>query len=180
MAFSLFAQQAIANIDDFRSEGRTKDPTSKVLKELRQEERRRIPVDVALQASNEYNASGPVVVTLIVTNLFDKPLLMNRRMLVNHPRLQGEVSFHIVGPDGKRCELTRLVTPMDLREDDFITLKRGMSIQRSVDLADLYRLGKKGIYKVIAVYHNDIDQANRNLLVWKGVATSAPVEINLE
>jgi len=177
---TLLAPQAIANLDDYRSDGKRSDSTSKVIAEMRQEERRRIPIEVALKASEEYEVAGPVSVTIMITNLFDKPLLMNRRMLVNHPRLPGEVSFHIIGPDGKRCEITRLITPKTLREDDFMVLPRGMSMQRTVDLADLYNLTQKGSYKIRAVYHNDIDQVAENLPAWKGAAASDPVEIILQ
>jgi hypothetical protein len=171
---------ANASMDAYASSGRQADSTPKIISEIRAAERRRIPIEVALKASDEYTLPGPVPITILITNLFDKPLLINRRLLVNHPRLQGEVSFRIIGPDGKRSEITRLITPMGIREDDFVVLPRGMSVQRTIDIADLYGLGQKGTYKIIAIYHNDIDQVAQNLTAWKGVVASDPIEITLQ
>lgn len=165
--------------DSFISHGRSADSTTKVISEIREAERRRIPLDVALKASPEYSSGDPVEVTVMVTNLFDVPLLMNRRMLVNHPRLEGELAFAIIGPDGKRCEFKSLVTPMSISPGDFIVLPRGESIQRSVNLAELYRLPYKGHYKAVVYYHNDLDQPMGNMRAWKGVVASEPTDFVL-
>ncbi len=169
-----------AGYDAYRSQGRGVDPTAKTLREIRQAERRRIPIEVALKTSRAYAWHTPIEVTIIVTNLFEKPLLINRRMLINHPRLPGEVSFQIIGPSGQRCEIGRLVTPMALRDDDFAVLPRGMSIQRTIDLSDFYKLDQKGPYNVVAFYRNDVDGAKKALTAWKGVVASTPVEITLQ
>lgn len=169
----------LASHDPYQSTGRSADPTSKSIAEIRASERRRIPIDVALKAAHEASVPGPVEVTVMVTNLFDAPLLMNARMLVNHPKLQGELSFAVIGPDGKRCEIQRLVTPMSVHDDDFVVLPRGQSIQRTVDLADIYKLERKGTYKVTAVYRNDLDEPRGQQRAWKGVVQSEPVEIEV-
>src|SRR5579864_1347865 len=116
--------------DPFLSAGRAPDSTEETLAEIRDSEKRRIPIEVALKASENYHLRGPVNVTVIVTNLFDEPLVLNRRMLVNHPRLKGEVFFKIQDPDGHTCQIQRLITPLALHEDDFVVLPRGESIQR--------------------------------------------------
>jgi len=100
-------------------------------------------------------------------------------MLVNHPRLEGELAFVILGPDGKRCEFQSLVTPMSVSPDDFVVLPRGESIQRTVNLAELYRLPGKGRYRVEVYYHNDLDQPAGNMRAWKGVVASDPAEFRL-
>jgi len=133
-----------------------------------------------LKAANHYRTTGPVEVTVIVTNLFDAPLLMNSRMLVNHPLLKGEVSFRIIGPDGKKIEIQRLITPLSLRDDDFEVLTRGQSMQRSIDLGDLFGLKQKGIYKVQVSYHNEVDHIAGSQRAWKGIVWSEPVDIQLD
>src|SRR5258706_136755 len=113
--FILCAIPAFASagaIDPYLSSGRQPDSTTKALSDIRASEKRRIPLEVLLKASEKYSAGGPVEVTVMVTNLFDDPLSMNSRMLVNHPLLQGEISFKILGPDGKNVEIQRLITPL--------------------------------------------------------------------
>lgn len=166
--------------ENYASLGRREDSTEKVIAEIRAAERRKIPIEVALKAPEEMDASEPVVVTIMVTNLFPEPLLMNKRMLVNHPRLRGEIAFRITAPNGTICEFTRRVTPLAIRNEDFVVLERGMSIQRSVDLSDLYALTWKGRYKIEAVYRNDIDQVEDSLRAWKGSVRAQPIDIVLK
>jgi len=165
-------------VDPYLSTGRHADPTAKTLSEIRASEKRRIPLEVLIKSATSYALSDPVEVTIIVTNLFDAPLMMNSRMLVNHARLPGEIAFRIQGPDGKNVNIQRLITPLSVRDQDFITLERGQSMQRTVDLSDLYGLTRKGDYKVQAAYHNEIDHVGE-LHAWKGVVWSEPVDIQL-
>jgi len=160
------------SIDPWSSRGRAPDSTQKSVAEIRESERRRIPLDVALQVSNRYRLHDPIEVTVMVTNLFDPPLLLNSRMLINHPRLQGEMNFTILGPDGKSCEIQRLVTPMAVHDNDFVVLNRGQSIQRTIDLSDFYSITRRGPYKVRVTYRNDVDHPVGRLRAWKGVVSS--------
>ncbi len=169
-----------AMADAYMPAGRSTDSTAQALSDLRAAERRRIPLEVLLKAARHYKAGKPVEVAIIITNLFDAPLLMNSRMLVNHPRLKGEVSFHILGPDGEKVEIQRLITPLSIRDTDYITLSRGESMQRGIDLADLYGMKHKGIYKVMVSYHNEVDYIFETNHAWKGMVTSEPVEIQLD
>jgi len=166
--------------DPYLSAGRAPDSTGQSISESREAERRRIPLEVQLKVANHYKAGRPIEVTILVTNLFEATLMMNSRMLVNHPLLQGEVSFRIRGPDGKKIEIQRLITPLSLRDEDFVLLDRGQSIQRSVDLSDLYGITRKGVYRVQVSYHNEIDNASGHQHAWKGVVLSDPVEIHIE
>lgn len=177
---SIGAAGAFADVDPMISTGRQADPTAKTLSEIRAAEHRRIPLDVQLKTSARYSAGGPVEVTIMITNLFEAPLVMNSRMLVNHPLLQGEVSFWIVGPNRKKMEIRRLITPLSLRGQDFIVLARGQSMQRAVDLADLYGIDRKGAYKIQACYHNDVDHVGNAQHAWKGAVWSEPVEFRLD
>jgi hypothetical protein len=165
--------------DAYRSKGRGTDSTAKTLGEIRDAERRRVPIEVFLQTDGEYSRNDGVEVTVIITNLFDQALLLNRRLLVNHPKLSGEVSFRIADADGNRYEIQRLVTPMKVGDDDFILLPKGQSVQRTVDLSDIYGLQRKGVYKLQAYYHNNVDHVNGTRRAWKGLAASEPTEITL-
>jgi hypothetical protein len=162
------------------SAGRAPDPTAKKVAEIRAAEKRRIPLEVLLKVANRYPVGGPVAVTVIITNLFDAPLLMNSRMLVNHPRLQGELSFSIMGPGGKKLEIQRLITPLSIRDEDYTKLAKGQSMQRTVDLTDLYGVTQKGVYKLQVSYHNEVDQTLDGRRAWKGIVWSDPSEITLE
>src|SRR5262249_36889671 len=150
------------------------------VQEIKDAERRRIPLEIYIKAGEHYTVGGPVEVTVIVTNLFDKPLLMNSRMLVNHPRLEGEMSFRITDASGHRMEIKRLVTPLSLREQDFVTLTRGESMQRTVDLADLFALAARGSYSVQVAYHNEADYTVGDRKAWKGFVWSEAVQIRLD
>ena len=168
-----------STIDPMLSTGRAADPTAKTLSEIRASEKRQIPLEVLLKTATHFHAGDPVVVTVIVSNLFDAPLLMNTRMLVNQPRLQGELAFRITDPSGKRVNIQRLITPISIRDQDFVVLGRGESMQRTIDLADLYGIHRKGAYTLRAYYHNDVDHTSDSQKVWRGVVWSDPVEIEL-
>jgi hypothetical protein len=178
--FALSRASGSATADPWLSTGRQADPTAKTLSDIRAAERRRIPLEVMLRASDRYPTGGPVDVTIVVTNLFDAPLIMNSRMLVNHPLLQGEISFRIIAPNGKVVNIRRLITPLSLRDQDFVTLSRGESMQREVDLTDLYGITQRGIYKIQACYHNEIDHVGEGRHSWKGAVWSEPTEIRLQ
>jgi len=138
-----------------------------------------VPLDVGLQASSSDKAHDPIDVTITLTNLFDAPLILNSRMLVNHPLLPGEVYFQIVGPDGNRLEVQHLATPRPVQEEDFVVLQRGHSIQRTLDLADLYGVKKKGVYRLRVCYHNEINHNIKGQLAWHGSLFSDPIEIQV-
>lgn len=165
--------------DVFISRARVPESTSKVLAEIRESEQRRIPLEAALKARARYPLGAALPVTLTITNLFDPPLLMNSRLLVNHRKLQGEISFSVTDPEGKRCEFQRLISPLTVTNEDFVLLARGMSIQRTVDLADFFNMRKKGIYKVQAIYHNDMNVLIDGQRSWMGQITSDINEIEL-
>ncbi len=165
--------------DPMISTGRSADPSSKTLSEIRAAERRRIPLEVYLKSSTHQRAGGPVEVTVIITNLFPAAILLNSRMLVNHPKLQGEIAFRILDKAGQPLEIQSLVTPLTMREDDFVILARGESVQRTVDLSDLYGMRRKGDYKVQAYYHNEVDFVAQGKRAWKGRVWSEPIDIQL-
>src|SRR5688572_4049489 len=98
LASVMAGAQTMPSKDSWTSRGRRADPQAKILAEIRESERRKLPIEVALKARSEYRRSEAVDVTITITNLFDKPILINSRMLVNHLLLPGEVAFKIIGP----------------------------------------------------------------------------------
>jgi hypothetical protein len=174
------APSAQAMEDAFISHGRMPDSTQKIISEIREDDKRSIPLEVAIKSRSTYSNSGPIGVTVTVTNLFEPPLLLNSRLLVNHRLLPGELSFLIIDPNGKRCEIQRLVSPIDLRDEDFVLLERGMSIQRTVDLADFYQMHKKGTYKIRVYYHNSDERIVNNQHAWMGTLVSEPTDLTLQ
>ncbi len=179
--FILFtAMLVMGAAEPLRSPGFAPDPTAKTLSELRAAERRKIPLDVYLKTSNHYQAGDSVEVTVTVTNLFRKPLLMNSRMLVNHPLLQGELHFDIKDESGNPVNLETPVTPLTVKDEDLVILDKGESIQRTVDLADLFGMSRKGSYVIQACYHNEMDGMTEGERTWKGRVWSEPVHIELQ
>lgn len=170
---------AYAMDDVMLSQGRAPDSTRKIMTELREAEQRKVPLEVAIKARARYGVNESVPVTITVTNLFDPPLLLNSRMLVNHRLLAGEIAFLITDPAGKRCEFQRLVSPRPVADEDFVLLARGMSIQRTVDLADYFNLSRKGTYKVQALYRNQYDQMMNGTRAWLGIVPSDVTEIEI-
>src|ERR1044072_9227522 len=63
--------QSMTAADPMLSSSRQEDPTAKTLAEIRDADKRRIPLEVALKTSNQYVAGNPIQVTVMVTNLFD-------------------------------------------------------------------------------------------------------------
>ena len=59
-------------------------------------------------------------------------------------------------------------------------LARGQSMQRTVDLADLFGMSTKGTYTIRVAYHNEVDHIGSTAHAWKGVVWSEPIEIRLE
>lgn len=168
----------LAGTDLYVSRGRSPDPTAKILAEIRESERRRIPIEVAVTTRQAYKGAG-IPVTITITNLFDNPLLLNSRMLVNHRLLPGELSFTVIGPDGRKCEFQRLVAALELTDADFVLLARGMSIQRTIDLADFFKMSRRGTYKVQAFYRNETDHLINGRKAWMGIAYSDLTEFNI-
>jgi hypothetical protein len=165
--------------DSWVSQGRAPDSTSKRLAEIRESERRRQPLEVLLQVQEGYSKRGPMPVTVMITNLFQNPLVVNSRLLVNHPRMPGEMFFRILGPDGHPLQIRRIITPLALRGDDFVVLSQGRTIERTIDLADLYDLHQKGVYRVDVCYHNEVDLPIGHMRAWTGIIASDPVDIRV-
>ena len=180
LAVLLAVSGARAMDDVMLSQGRAPDSSAKIMSELRDSERRKIPLEVAITARAHYPLNDAVPITITVTNLFDPPLLLNNRMLVNHRLLPGEISFIVVDPHGKRCDFQRLVSPGAVTNDDFLLLARGMSMQRTVDLADYFSLSTKGVYKVQAFYRNESGQLINGTRAWLGIAPSEVTEIEIQ
>src|SRR5437879_1115391 len=66
--------------------------------------------EITLKTAPHHARNSPIQVTVLLTNISINPELINRRFLVNHPSLTGDIYFEVVGPDGRPLLFQRLVT----------------------------------------------------------------------
>jgi hypothetical protein len=134
---------------------------------------------VSLKARAHYS-SKPVIVTVMLSNQSQEPLLINNRMLFNQYPRAGEIAFQIEGPHKAPYPLTKAVMPRDILDTDLTVLPPGQTMEQSADLTDMYALHKRGPYKVQVIYYNNIALEKDGLSTWRGTIASEPVELVLE
>jgi hypothetical protein len=137
------------------------------------------PITVTLRAARDYGRHDPVDVTVMITNFSRKSVLLNERLLVNHPVREGEIVFSIQGPDGKPYGLQRIISPRPLKVSDFAVLPPNQSVERTIDIGDMYGLRKKGLYKVRVAYRNIFEGPQSAYRAWRGVVWSDPIELKV-
>lgn len=135
---------------------------------------------VYLKAKDHYSAWSPVIVTVMLSNQTNSPLLINSRMRTNRYPLDGELSFIIKGPNDKEFKLQKGVTPRDLLDGELSTLTVGETTEQAVDLTALYGVSKRGHYRIQVLYYNRFDLEKDGMKTWRGVIASEPVEITLQ
>jgi hypothetical protein len=134
---------------------------------------------VSLKNKAVYSAGDPILVTVMLSNQSQEPLLINARMLFNRYPLPGEVSFNIQGPREQNYPLLKAIAPQDIRNEDLAILTTGETMERQVDLNEFYGVRKRGKYKVQVVYYNSVDLEKDSLKTWRGSLASDPTEIEL-
>ncbi len=137
-------------------------------------------LSVRIRASDHLPAGSSVEVTVLVTNTGNTPVLVNRRLLVNHEISEGEIFFRIESSTNKSFSFQALVTPRDLDDNDFQVLKIGETISKTVDLADRYAVKEPGQYKIAVVYRNTYHRSKAGLNAWIGSISSPPITVVLE
>jgi hypothetical protein len=138
-------------------------------------------VSVTVKTSDHYAAGRPVPVTVQITNESKRPVLLNKRLLVNHEISDGELFFVVESEQGNdyRHGFQALVTPRDLDDEDFVAVSPGDSISKTVDLADRYALKEKGFYTLTVTYRNEHEWSKDGLRAWKGSVRSNPARIRV-
>jgi hypothetical protein len=134
---------------------------------------------VSLKSKARYD-KRPVVVTVMLSNQSQEPLLINKRMRFNHYPLDGEIAFVIEGPGGKPFPLLKVVSPREVNDVDLEVLKVGETMEQMADLTDMYGIRKSGKYKVQAIYYNQLDRERAGLHTWRGSLASDKTEFILD
>ncbi|MEW5759157.1 MAG: hypothetical protein AB1779_00140 [Candidatus Thermoplasmatota archaeon] len=134
---------------------------------------------IQLKAQKEsYSVGEKINVTVILKNLSDAPITINKRMGINPkymPEGYWEVKFDIVFPPGKRLIRCAFINRGKLDKEDFTLLQPGEEKSEAYTLTDWYWMKLPGIYEVKVTYHNSIDGKQFGLSAWTGEITSKPV-----
>jgi len=134
-------------------------------------------LEIWLQAEEAYHSRKPIKVTVMVSNRSTDPLLVNKRMLFNFEGLEGELFFDVQDPRGEAMSFQLLITPREPRNDEFVVLKPGHAIQRTVDLKELHKIKRKGTYKVRVTYRNVYERSLDSMRAWMGSVSSDPLTL---
>ena len=125
-----------------------------------------------------------ISIRLILKNVSNREVTVNRRFLVNSPAVgptQREVTIVLIGPDGSEFPFLSLVNPGALQKSDFLTLQPGDEVSRDYNLADDFSSWdmQAGTYRVKATYENRNDGAAFGLTAWTNVLQSSEIEIKI-
>ena len=125
-----------------------------------------------------------IVIRLILKNVSNQEVTVNRRFLVNSPAVgptQREVTILLVGPDGSEFPFLSLVNSGALQKSDFLTLRPGHEVSRDYNLADDFSSWdmQAGTYRVQATYENRNDGAAFGLTAWTDVLQSSEIKIEI-
>ena len=127
----------------------------------------------------QYRIGEPIYCTLILGNVGDQSLVVNKRLVVNYSSLfPHEVLFHITDPDGNLLDFIPMVTvSIYPKSEHFITLRSSQFVRKTWEISRYFSFEKKGKYNIQAVYENYYQP--EGMKVWKGSITSNVVEIEV-
>jgi hypothetical protein len=135
---------------------------------------------VLLKSRYRYSGWHPIRVTVMVENQGMEPVLINGRMQFNQYPKPGEVSFIIEGPHGDYMPIRKAIDPGSLADDDIAVLRPGESVEREVDLRDMYGIRHSGPYRIQAIYYNGAYDERDGLTMWRGAIASEPTQITVQ
>lgn len=126
----------------------------------------------------EYQMGESIQCTLLLGNVGNQPLVVNKRLVVNYDAtFPHEVLFRITGPDGKLLEFIPIIKVGLPEPEDFTTLPPSEFIMSTYELSLYFSFTKEGKYSIQAIYENYYQPVG--MKVWKGSITSNIVEIKL-
>ncbi len=134
---------------------------------------------VSLKNKAAYKAGEAVIVTVMLSNQSQVPILINGRMLFNRYPNPGEISFNIEGPKKQTYPLLKIISPQEITPTDLIVLQPGETLEREVDLSLMYGVRYRGRYRIQVLYYNSIDLEKDKLRTWRGSLASDPTDIYL-
>jgi hypothetical protein len=136
---------------------------------------------VALHAEFRSGRLSQSALFLALINASDRPVWVNRRMLVGLPGASDgrrEIWLDVTGPSGAvdfRCKVDALGS----RAEDYIVLFPGQSVGREYDLAQCYILDNHRKYSVTAHFQDSSHvPAPAGVDELKEVITAAPVALH--
>ena len=126
-----------------------------------------------------YRIGEPMHCTLILGNTGNQPLVVNKRLVLNHSAFfPHEVLFSITAPDGKMLSFIPMVmVSINPKPEDFVTLYPSQFVRRTWELTRYFSFEKEGRYRIQALYENYYEPPGMS--VWKGKITSNKVEVEV-
>jgi len=127
----------------------------------------------------QYKIGEPIYCTLILGNVGDQPLVVNKRLVVNYSSLfPHEVLFYITDPDGNLLKFIPMVrVSIYPGPEHFVTLSPSQFVRKTWEISRYFSFEKEGKYSIQTVYENYYQP--QDMKVWKGSITSNAVEIEV-
>jgi hypothetical protein len=138
---------------------------------------------------DSYHVGETVIAKIKLTNVDDKPIIVNSRMSVNLPPIPSpirEIAFDITTPTGETYWPDIVIDPGPLYNTHFIELKPGESFEDDIYLSSyFYEFTEVGTYLVVANYQNTLDPQDAivsqgvedHRIAWKGELNSNQVQL---
>ena len=107
----------------------------------------------------EYKKSEPVMLDVKLENTGDKPIYVNKRLLINseeRPAGSREITLSATSPDGKKLPCKVSYETGLPKSDYFVSLKpqESVKLDNKRDMRNYFDLTKPGEYSIIATYQN--------------------------
>ena len=133
------------------------------------------PLELTVTPTGDAMVGRPIAVNVAVFNTSGAPVAVNRRFLLDHDAGPGELALTVTAEGAAQpLVFQSLITPADLRDDNFTTLAPGGHLAVRVDLGSAYALSTAGRYTIVARYRNADTRG------WVGDLTSAPARIEVQ
>ena len=129
-----------------------------------------------------FQSADAIPVTLVLTNQGHERLLVNRRMAPNHPHApdsQRDIVFVITAPSGQEMQLNKFINVRTPKEDDFLVLEAGETVERTIYLEQILSFVEIGEYSIQAIYQNATDPGTGES-AWKGQISSEKLFFTVE
>lgn len=129
-----------------------------------------------------YGASDEIWATLFLENVGDRPILVNKRMLMNAggvPELMREVEFVFIDPEGKGVPFLAMLNVGFPKPKDFVELRPNSRIEHKYNLRKYYGPYLPGNYSVKGVYQNTAHPDDTQV-AWTGRVESNIAEFTIE
>jgi hypothetical protein len=120
-----------------------------------------------------YQRETPISLTLCLTNISDRPLLVPNRFLLNYnhsPKPYRDIYFIFEGPTGYKSNIVFLLNAGEIKKENLMILLPGKKIENVINLTKYFSLHLPGKYIITAHYTNFTNISGTN--VWCGEVIS--------